>query len=1465
MADGNPTAAFERKVIIALESTMSGVQDTIRALESMRKHLGHTETSTKSVDKATAALSRTYSKASKDVAKLGGKFKSLKKIQKGMYETMRSVGNVTRVSLGTATVAAGAFIAETKRIGDTMLDFQVSSLNAAKSLGVLENAYGSLRAQSNNAVLSMQDVASEITKFQKQGIAQMSATMGKGFIEGWANIQGAITSVVGKSKASETMNEWVGSLGDEFGFLRKTIAKELGPIAKQIQNATTTEFKVESINRAIKKLHEMYTRTGDLGGVTQQLIGHFKTMKQVAEGSASPLIAGTVAINNAMTKIGTTIENVSTRLVEAFGPEIKTIVFGLGNWLENNVTRVIDNLITKAKELHARFEAWGGTTKLIESLTRALDAAWAVISKITVAGLNFIEWITNANAATQVLAAGIASLVLAPGLIPAIYTVGIGLGGVTQAAYSAAVALKSMSLAGMAGFAGKLGIVGAAATVGHLGGKALGGFDPGTFGDALSGAAGAAVTGAMIGSVVPGIGTAVGAAIGGVGSLIVTAIGSWGDDTEEAMKKIQPPEIPAFVTQEMKRLREEVDRIQAENLERIAKETKKAGEEAEKTGNKFADFVLRVKDLEQLSKRILPGFAQAVGGISAIVDTLGPTTDQFGESISDLIKRTSMDEMTHGFDSVQKYAKLAAEQIALIDLARARKDFDAVEQHTRLLGLALADVEKGTGNLKQALEGALKPLEKQVELISAIKDLRQLDLDISQQLYGTPALAVQAQLELVKTMQMQKETLEAQLATTQSIIAQQLAQGRTEKDIFFLRMKELALSKEIKSVTRDQLRQVKELRDGYLSAVTASALGASRFSKVLITQDQNLMRGLLKGAVKPNFLLGQAGAAAGANRADPYRFSAQGMGYLETLGGGIMTPDDISKAVSERVSNISDPMARDAAAQSAELFTNIMGGANKNTRDLGNIFMLGSDRQVDAINALAEKLHPASATALALAGTAAGETVTGAAADRFGRGKNLPPLTNADYRKQAQQQGSAAASIEAFIKYRQAPAARNFEGPAGAGAAALYADMMKSLEIQTQIPGAKGKKKEKLEGDLDKTRNAIEFRSGALRSVFGDAGFKAVGDALKLFDQTVTDKAAIKVDMLTDQISKLLGGDVDPKVRSKILQFGQERTDLIEDFDFGSVNRVKEADMIKKSRKTNEEQMKKVEQLKKSAPSETEQMIKRYSHPALGGMPTLTAVDTDEFMGRKKATQGLTRKYGARSGFIGRKLEVISKLDKKLKKIREQTEPAAWKGVPYAIPDNGKEPMGPPTKQEDRARRKKEREGKRQYKLMRSKKTLEKARKREFDALDRVREAVDGPGRRRAEQEEQERKIQAAAHEAFGTGYTGAAPERVPVFKPKIPPSTGPQSPENVRGKQTPIKARVGVSDPGRVRQLGHGAGGAGGNWQAKGKGVKQILAQAGQIIQDMGQEMDRFNEDQDNITEYAGNRLFNVQAVSPT
>ncbi|KKK71341.1 hypothetical protein LCGC14_2914880, partial [marine sediment metagenome] len=205
----------------------------------------------------------------------------------------------------------------------------------------------------------------------------------------------------------------------------------------------------------------------------------------------------------------------------------------------------------------------------------------------------------------------------------------------------------------------------------------------------------------------------------------------------------------------------------------------------------------------------------------------------------------------------------------------------------------------------------------------------------------------------------------------------------------------------------------------------------------------------------------------------------------------------------------------------------------------------------------------------------------------------------------------------------------------------------------------------------------------------------------------------------------------------------------------------------------------------------------RGTHPAFGDTPILTAVDTDEYMGRERARNKsgeLREKYGRRRADpMLRSMDKMRDIDKKIQ-------------------------------QEGSAKRKKVLQGVRDKQAERFKKMHAAAEKA-------------GPRQTQAEREriaEQARQQQAAAQQAMGLGYTGEAPARVKF------PTAGPQGPDTVRGKQAPIRAKTGVSDPGRVRQLSHGV--SGGSFANKGKGIKQILQQAGQAIEEMGTEMDRFN-----------------------
>ncbi|MHA2279299.1 MAG: putative metalloprotease CJM1_0395 family protein [Promethearchaeota archaeon] len=386
---------------------------------------------------------------------------------------------------------------------------------------------------------------------------------------------------------------------------------------------------------------------------------------------------------------------------------------------------------------------------------------------------------------------------------------------------------------------------------------------------------------------------------------------------------------------------------------------------------------------------IFDGLTGSIDKLASLIDTLGPRAQAFGIAMSQAVQGASAVLMVTAFQEIDEAAEAVQLSLRQIEQATDREQAAAAYEQ---LNKALEESQKAAAGLQKSIEGALAPLEKTRQLVALTKDLRQLDLEISQQLYGTPALAVQAQLNLVQLMQREKEVLESQLATVRARHQEALAMGEPEENLIAFRQKELELSKQIRSITRDQLTQVKQLRDGYLDAIKAQALGAGKFSKIIITQEQNLMRGLQKGAVKRNYLLGQYAEDAAKRTADAYRFSAQGMGILETLGGQPMTGPEIARAVYERVANIADPLSKAAARDSAAIFMNIIEGANKNTQDLASIYMIGSNNIVDAINVLAEQRLPAGAAGLALGGgdLAAGITAVGSTAERIARGVEAP-------------------------------------------------------------------------------------------------------------------------------------------------------------------------------------------------------------------------------------------------------------------------------------------------------------------------------------------------------------------------------------------------------------------------------------------------------------------------------------------
>lgn len=1236
----NPAEQFEKKILVALESTMSGVQDTLRALEAMKKRLGEVASSTKYVNKAYKSVSKTLDSSRKSLRDYNRSLKITKRFQRGLYESMRGIGSVARTTFGAATAAATAFLIETKRIGDTMLQFQTSSLQAATAVNRLRASYKALGAEAGTAVLSLQDIASQLTEFQRQGIAEMAVGAQESFIQGFAGFSSALARTFGKGGARDLMSDLTQSMGVEFKKFRISMGGELKELTTEFEAARkagagslTDPRSAQILGDLVTGMEKLRLYTGDQAAVMQRVIASFQTMKNVFEGGGEPLTRAVISLNEAWATFGTTIETLSTEFVAAFGPHLAKLIDTIGERINKAIGKGAKSAAEYVADLSKRFEDWGGVPELVKRIENKLAAMYRtlkpVIDYLASVARRFIE----ADAKTKIFAASVAAIAFAPGLAIGLTELVRGFKGLATWAAQAATASAAIGgkLGGLgAGAAGALrfGIAGgaglAAGGAAQMGARAVLGTEKGGLADRGIGAGTAALVGLSFGG-------PWGAAVAGVSKVLWDSYSTIKSDHEATKKlRVQHEDLVKqgkSMTADFKRKLEEsktfaatraqrakieegelilrkfklapdadfseIERkireahqkslgldpiefeiassyqVKIEDLKKRYKEAVKAGDFTKGTKNldeqikslqeagrleskrlhilrqieeveagfatgriddiahsknmtrfqkslekveekqieaeigidprpaianikkrlqkiseaqdkinigmdidlkkfkeqkgkalaaydslkkKFGESVpggqfekaiasldklqnkiietrdlagfelllSQIRDLTEYTDRTLPGFTSALAGIVSIIDSLGPASRIFGDSIDAIASTGAIDAMQESFQSMANSALAVRTALDLIAEAKTNKELEEAE---RLWVDGVARGIKASADaaalLKATLDANLKSLQKNVELVQLAKGIRQADLDISQQLYGTPALAVQAQLALVKTMQAEKELLEAQLAATERQHASAKLMLGTNEDIFMFKQKELELTQSIKQLTADQLRQVKQLRDGYLDAVVAQSLGAQRFSKILITQDQNLMRGLQKQAVKRNYLLGQYGEEAAKSQADPYRFSAQGMGFLETLGGQTMRPEDIAKAVYDRVANISDPLSKASALQSADIWMNIMSGADKNTKDLGSIFMLGQDRVVDAINALAEQRLPRSAAGLALKDVPAGITAKGAAFDRWSRGLATPPLDAASYREQAEKQGSALASIEALLSSRE--------------------------------------------------------------------------------------------------------------------------------------------------------------------------------------------------------------------------------------------------------------------------------------------------------------------------------------------------------------------------------------------------------------------------------------------------------------
>lgn len=321
--------------------------------------------------------------------------------------------------------------------------------------------------------------------------------------------------------------------------------------------------------------------------------------------------------------------------------------------------------------------------------------------------------------------------------------------------------------------------------------------------------------------------------------------------------------------------------------------------EFERLADKIKESLVSLEKLDKYSKG-LDSMSTAMGTLGSLTELASGQFEIAGMSAADLINTLSdpIEETVVGKmkEVTEDAIKAQLENLRNArELAKTAKDRYVAEQQIQAqienVNRAISIRVKQLQAQKAAFEAMLKPAEAQLSMISKQKAVQESALKISQQLYGTPALAVENQLKLVETTQREKENLDAQLKSVRQFIKEQKEAGKTEEDLFVMRQKELDLQKDLADKTAEQLGMLKQLRDGYLDAVQAQAFGAGRFEKIIISQEKNVMRGLQLRAVKASYLIGQLGKAGKSLQS--IRFSGQAYGM--EAGGQMMDADMVAE------------------------------------------------------------------------------------------------------------------------------------------------------------------------------------------------------------------------------------------------------------------------------------------------------------------------------------------------------------------------------------------------------------------------------------------------------------------------------------------------------------------------------------------------------------------------------------------
>jgi hypothetical protein len=186
----------------------------------------------------------------------------------------------------------------------------------------------------------------------------------------------------------------------------------------------------------------------------------------------------------------------------------------------------------------------------------------------------------------------------------------------------------------------------------------------------------------------------------------------------------------------------------------------------------------------------------------------------------------------------------------------------------------------------QLREASLKRFELEVEMTEKRIELARIDTQMAESVYGTAGMAYEAIKKTVEELENKRQIQKQELQ--EAIKLRQEAEA-TGGDARAALVKELDLRAALKRTTLEQLQLLKQVRDGYLSAVQAQQIGLGTFAKLIVTEEQNVGIADIANMKRRNFLTGMANPAG---EIQSRRFGAYG-GIVS--GGTIQTPDSINR------------------------------------------------------------------------------------------------------------------------------------------------------------------------------------------------------------------------------------------------------------------------------------------------------------------------------------------------------------------------------------------------------------------------------------------------------------------------------------------------------------------------------------------------------------------------------------------